>query len=173
MKTLILSIFLLNYIHADSVMEQIKTVFKAGDYKKTVQMLQNECDDGNTKGCVILGHLYQEGSNVEQNKGKAIKYYQMACEGGVKEACRLIQQLNNEKYCVIDGKCSHCGSSHLSRYLYGLIVMDKELKEKESKGEIVLGGCVVGDDSPQFRCMNCGVDLIKKNVQVKKKAKNE
>ena len=36
---------------------------------------------------------------------------------------------------------------------------DIELRHAEQRGEIVLGGCVIGAESPDFECRYCGVPL--------------
>ena len=34
-----------------------------------------------------------------------------------------------------------------------------EAGEAAQRGEIVLGGCMVGDESPDYQCRGCGSDL--------------
>jgi len=36
-----------------------------------------------------------------------------------------------------------------------------ELAKDLEEGKVVLGGCVVTDDSPQWRCLSCGVKIYK------------
>ena len=33
-----------------------------------------------------------------------------------------------------------------------------ELFEAKERGEVILGGCEVFDDQPEYRCKNCDVD---------------
>jgi hypothetical protein len=50
-------------------------------------------------------------------------------------------------------QCPDCGSTDVRRILYGLRpAPDPEL---ERQGKIVLGGCCVTDDDPDFLCGEC------------------
>ncbi|HEX6655594.1 MAG TPA: hypothetical protein VF153_05215 [Candidatus Limnocylindria bacterium] len=53
--------------------------------------------------------------------------------------------------------CPSCGADDVVEIIYGL--PDLELWERKLRGEVVLGGCVVGPESPEFECRNCGVYL--------------
>ena len=48
--------------------------------------------------------------------------------------------------------CPLCGDKGL-RIIYGL--PDLKVAEAAERGEVVLGGCVIGDD-PILRCRGCG-----------------
>lgn len=50
-------------------------------------------------------------------------------------------------------KCPKCGSEKCIPISYGYPSPGWE--EKVAKGEFVLGGCVVEDDSPEWECSNC------------------
>jgi hypothetical protein len=47
--------------------------------------------------------------------------------------------------------------------MYGMPVMTLELMEKEKKGEVVFGGCVIEVDGnqPSWHCTKCGTDFYK------------
>jgi hypothetical protein len=50
--------------------------------------------------------------------------------------------------------CPKCKSSKgVIPIAYGLPSL--ELGESADRGEVVLGGCVVGDDSPEWHCKTC------------------
>lgn len=51
--------------------------------------------------------------------------------------------------------CPACGEGTLHPIIYGL-VRDGKLREKADRGEVVLGGCLVGEDSPKWECPECG-----------------
>jgi hypothetical protein len=53
--------------------------------------------------------------------------------------------------------CPRCGSTDAIRIIYGL--PDHELFEASERGEVALGGCVIGDESPDFECRACGAAL--------------
>ena len=46
--------------------------------------------------------------------------------------------------------CPSCGSSNFIPIVYGR--PSQEAIEKEKRGEIVLGGCIVSPDDNKFRC---------------------
>lgn len=51
--------------------------------------------------------------------------------------------------------CPKCERGRLRPIIYGL-VQDGELREKADRGEIVLGGCQVAEESPDWECSECG-----------------
>jgi predicted RNA-binding Zn-ribbon protein involved in translation (DUF1610 family) len=53
--------------------------------------------------------------------------------------------------------CPQCGSTDAVRIVYGYPTV--ELFEAEQRGEVSLGGCVVGNESPDYACRSCGAAL--------------
>jgi hypothetical protein len=53
--------------------------------------------------------------------------------------------------------CPQCGSIDAVRIVYGYPTID--LFEAEQRGEVSLGGCVVGNESPDYACRSCGAAL--------------
>ena len=53
--------------------------------------------------------------------------------------------------------CPACGAVEAIRIEYGY--PSHEMAEAEERGEIRLGGCVIGPESPDFECRRCGVAL--------------
>lgn len=53
--------------------------------------------------------------------------------------------------------CPRCGSTDAIRIIYGL--PDHELFAASERGEVALGGCVIGEESPDFECRACGAPL--------------
>jgi hypothetical protein len=50
--------------------------------------------------------------------------------------------------------CPECGAARVAQILYGY---DSLYEEADlDAGRVVLGGCVVREDSPQWRCAACG-----------------
>lgn len=56
--------------------------------------------------------------------------------------------------------CPNCNSDKVVCVVYGY--PSSELMEAAMKGEVVLGGCIVADDNPSHKCLNCS-SLIYKN----------
>jgi hypothetical protein len=56
-------------------------------------------------------------------------------------------------------KCSVCGSTRVARILYGLPDFTiEELQRDVDSERIILGGCIVFEDSPAWPCWNCGAE---------------
>ena len=53
--------------------------------------------------------------------------------------------------------CPQCSSTDAVRIAYGFPGI--ELAEAARQGEVVLGGCVIGPESPAFECRACGSPL--------------
>ena len=53
--------------------------------------------------------------------------------------------------------CPACGSTDAIRIAYGYPT--PETFEAADRGEVDLGGCVVGPESPDYECGNCHVPL--------------
>jgi hypothetical protein len=53
--------------------------------------------------------------------------------------------------------CPNCGSTEAVRILYGYATA--EMGRAQERGEISLGGCVIGPESPDFECRACGIPL--------------
>lgn len=52
-------------------------------------------------------------------------------------------------------KCPRCGSTNTAKYLYGMPAFSEELEKKLDAGTVVLGGCMVHERQPRFRCNAC------------------
>jgi len=55
-------------------------------------------------------------------------------------------------------QCPLCGGSGIP-IAYGL--PDPDLFRQAERGDVVIGGCIVEDYSPDFRCQSCGHAWIK------------
>jgi hypothetical protein len=53
----------------------------------------------------------------------------------------------------ISQPCPRCGSTDAVEIIYG--DPDVELGEAARRGEVVLGGCVIGPESPDYECRTC------------------
>lgn len=53
--------------------------------------------------------------------------------------------------------CPRCGSTEAIEIVYGY--PSSEMGEAEMRGELVLGGCIVGDESPDYLCRDCRAPL--------------
>ncbi len=53
-------------------------------------------------------------------------------------------------------KCPKCDSEKVAEILWGMPAESPELHEALKKGELVLGGCCVTDNDPNWHCNECG-----------------
>lgn len=53
--------------------------------------------------------------------------------------------------------CPNCGSSRVVEILYGF--PDGSAFEEAEAGRLVLGGCCVGSDDPEWHCLDCSLDI--------------
>ena len=53
-------------------------------------------------------------------------------------------------------RCPSCGSDSSAKILYGRVRITKQVREDLEAGHVVLGGCVVPKDTPQWHCLGCG-----------------
>jgi len=51
--------------------------------------------------------------------------------------------------------CPNCGSKMVATILYGLPMLDKELKRQLDAGEVTLGGCTSAGNDPIWQCVEC------------------
>jgi len=120
------------------------------DYKKAKFFAEKACEYKHRMGCMIL-------LNIDEEEAKEI--LAKRCSDGDDKACLDLKKLNNQIYYLIDGKCSKCDSSNIGKYLYGLVHPDEKMEVKIDKGEIILGGCMISEDSPKYHCLKCGATL--------------
>jgi hypothetical protein len=51
--------------------------------------------------------------------------------------------------------CPFCGDERVAWIIYGLVSVE-ELRADLDAGRVILGGCSVSEDSPEWRCRACG-----------------
>lgn len=56
-------------------------------------------------------------------------------------------------------KCPVCKFKPVASIFYGYPIMNDDLEEKIKLGKIVLGGCFVEPESPEWECSNCGTQF--------------
>ena len=53
-------------------------------------------------------------------------------------------------------KCPHCNKTNIATIFYGYPGNMKALEKPLEKGEIVLGGCIITGNDPEWSCNECG-----------------
>jgi len=59
------------------------------------------------------------------------------------------------KSMMLDRTCPKCGQMDVAEFLWGLPEFSPELEHDIEEGKIVIGGCCLGADSPQWKCNQC------------------
>ncbi|WP_415405679.1 hypothetical protein ACLHDG_07895 [Sulfurovum sp. CS9] len=60
--------------------------------------------------------------------------------------------------------CPVCNSTRITDIAYGLFTPNEELENKIQSGEMILGGCVLSEDSPRWCCLGCRYTPNKKSI---------
>ena len=58
-------------------------------------------------------------------------------------------------------RCRACGSRTIASILFGMPAPSADLQRDLDAGVVVLGGCMVTEDDPAWRCAACGVPIYK------------
>ena len=61
-------------------------------------------------------------------------------------------------------RCPNCGAAPLASVIYGMPGLSSDLIEKEERGEVVFGGCVIELDGsqPNWKCTTCEMEFYRK-----------
>lgn len=57
--------------------------------------------------------------------------------------------------------CPKCGHAPVAVILYGLPDDSEKLERQLKTGELVLGGCVIFGDDPEWECTQCGTAIFR------------
>ena len=58
--------------------------------------------------------------------------------------------------------CPNCDSPRIAKIQYGHPIYDDKMGKDISEEKIVLGGCCVTDDDPDYQCVECRVLIYSK-----------
>jgi len=58
-------------------------------------------------------------------------------------------------------KCPSCSYTPVASIIYGMPSISDELFEKEKRGELIFGGCVIEENQPAWQCLKCGAEFYK------------
>ncbi|HCX72879.1 MAG TPA: sel1 repeat family protein, partial [Candidatus Cloacimonas sp.] len=84
--SLLFSLLVPVFLFADDF-DDAKKAHNQGNYSKAAELFKTSCDNGNAKGCVMMGSYYHLGLGVERDYSKAVELYKKACDGGFYLAC--------------------------------------------------------------------------------------
>ncbi|MBK8277029.1 MAG: sel1 repeat family protein [Nitrospira sp.] len=63
------------------------------DDVRAATLYRKACDDGDAKGCINLGVIYQVGRGVKSDDTEALKHYGKACDLREQKGCSLYAKL--------------------------------------------------------------------------------
>jgi hypothetical protein len=63
-------------------------------------------------------------------------------------------------------RCRSCGSLNMATIHYGLPKLSEKLIEDIEAQKVILGGCVIDDDSAAWQCADCGLDYFSINGNI-------
>ena len=52
-------------------------------------------------------------------------------------------------------KCIQCNGTSVAEIIYGLCEITNELEQAINKKQIILGGCLIGNNDPKWECTDC------------------
>jgi len=58
--------------------------------------------------------------------------------------------------------CPNCNSPLFAEILYGMPDYDNDLEQAIEEGKIVLGGCIISDNDPDYQCLVCKAFIFSK-----------
>ncbi len=59
-------------------------------------------------------------------------------------------------------KCSKCDSEKIARIIYGMQMYSEKLEKQLERGTVVIGGCCVTNNDPNYECIDCGMQFYKR-----------
>ena len=59
-------------------------------------------------------------------------------------------------------KCPQCGCTPVAEILYGFPDFSGDLEQQLDTNEIVLGGCCISGDDPEWQCPRCFLGIFRK-----------
>lgn len=56
-------------------------------------------------------------------------------------------------------KCPSCGHKPFGSILWGMPGMGEKMRADVEAGRVVIGGCLIGPDDPDWQCAKCGTAM--------------
>lgn len=108
-------------------MDNVSTLLKAGDYAEALNLAELACENGDTRGCGLVGGMYRDGQAVAKNSTKAIKFLNKACE------------LKNEYGCYAVGSMYESGEGTKINFDKAKVFYQKACDMDSADGCVALG----------------------------------
>ncbi|MGI6394277.1 MAG: tetratricopeptide repeat protein [bacterium] len=62
--------------------------------EEAIKYYEKAYELGETKGYLNLGLMHKNGEGFPVDKKKAVEFFEIACEGGIKEACEKMEDIH-------------------------------------------------------------------------------
>ena len=82
----------------------------------------------------------------------------------VRRSFRVLR-LRISKYMPKQRKCPECDSVKIAGILYGMPVFDEQFDQDLKAGKVVLGGCLLSDESPEWHCSECDFEWSERHAK--------
>jgi hypothetical protein len=92
----ILLVVLLGAFSYGDDFEDAKVAYDTKDYKTAFQLYNSTCESGDSRGCAVVGTMFESGLGTQKNDQSALSYYVKACEMGNEIACKFSPDLQNK-----------------------------------------------------------------------------
>lgn len=76
-------------------------------------------------------------------------------------AAKLIEKKDPTKVVGKPKTCPFCQSKNIASYLYGEPIFSDKLQKDIEEEKVILGGCIVFGNNPDYKCIDCKTDFYK------------
>lgn len=108
-------------------------------------------------------------NKIMKNKKESLKPKEESLEDPdlvyIKEMLRRALAYEPKEHECLESKpavCPLCGSSDIADYVFGYPVMSFDPARRIDPKKIILGGCVLPNFPPEWRCTHCNTDFFLK-----------
>ena len=92
----ILLVGLLSVVSFGDTFQDGLDAYSKKDYKTAFSIFNQACDNGDSRGCSMVGVFYETGFGTQQNNQAALEYYTKACDNGDSIGCKNHTYLQNK-----------------------------------------------------------------------------
>ena len=97
MKKVLLFYFLVGQLLFAGIVENVLKAERKGHFVQAMELLENACKVGDSQACWELGYRYSSRFSGRENRQKAKKLFVKACDGGVTQACFILDVIEARK----------------------------------------------------------------------------
>lgn len=134
--------------------------------QELIDLKVNEWASEYNNHSVLDGHewsliVHSKNFNIQSSGSNAYPDNFDAVQGLIERAALAPTPSFRTNYSRKPRKCPNCGVTPIASIIYGMPILSEELMEKEGRGEIVFGGCMIETNQPSWKCTKCNTELYK------------